>query len=150
MPSERTHRALVITREGGKVTTTPLPPGTARAAGLAAGEHADRQIVTGATGQQLDRHGAGQTVGRIARRARAASTSGRKLWHAFITAALDPAVPLRDMQEAPGTPARESRSGRARPPSTGTLPTSSPPLSPRRRAHRAGTAGQRVPAGRLL
>jgi integrase/recombinase XerD len=45
-------------------------------------------------GQRLDRHGAARVVRRVASRA------GITLRHAFITAALDAGVPLRDVQEA--------------------------------------------------
>ena len=53
------------------------------------------------TGQRLDRHGAGRIVRRVARRAGLAKKIGpHTLRHAFITAALDAGVPLRDVQEA--------------------------------------------------
>jgi len=52
-------------------------------------------------GRRLDRHGAGRTVRRIARRAGMTKPVGpHTLRHAFITAALDAGVPLRDVQEA--------------------------------------------------
>jgi integrase len=51
--------------------------------------------------QRLDRHGAGRIVRRIAKRAGIAKPiSPHTLRHAFITAALDAGVPLRDVQEA--------------------------------------------------
>ncbi len=50
---------------------------------------------------RLDRHGASRIVRRVARRAGLAKTIGpHTLRHAFITAALDAGVPLRDVQEA--------------------------------------------------
>ena len=50
-----------------------------------------------ADGRRLDRHGAG----RIVRRAGIGKTvTPHTLRHAFITAALDAGVPLRDVQEA--------------------------------------------------
>jgi integrase/recombinase XerD len=49
----------------------------------------------------LDRHGAGRLVRRVARRAGVDKPIGpHTLRHAFITAALDAGVPLRDVQEA--------------------------------------------------
>jgi integrase/recombinase XerD len=77
MPSERRHRTLVITRKGGKVTTIPLAPRMARAVDLAVGERTDGPIFTDASGQRLDRHGAGRIARRIARRVRTGRTSGR-------------------------------------------------------------------------
>jgi integrase/recombinase XerD len=53
------------------------------------------------TGARIDRHAAGRIVRRIARRAGIAKRIGpHTLHHAFITAALDAGVPLRDVQEA--------------------------------------------------
>ena len=98
---ERGHRTLVITRKGGKVVTIPLAPRTARAIDLAIGERSEGPIFLAADGRRLDRHGAGRVVRRIARRAGIAKTVGpHTLRHAFITAALDAGVPLRDVQEA--------------------------------------------------
>jgi site-specific recombinase XerD len=98
---ERGHRTLVITRKGGKVVTIPLAPRTARAIDLAIGERCDGPIFLTADGRRLDRHGAGRIVRRVARRAGIAKPVGpHTLRHAFITAALDAGVPLRDVQEA--------------------------------------------------
>ena len=98
---ERGHRTLVITRKGGKVATIPLAPRTARAIDLAVGERTEGPIFTHSDGRRLDRHGAGRIVRRIARRARIGKNIGpHTLRHAFITAALDAGVPLRDVQEA--------------------------------------------------
>jgi integrase/recombinase XerD len=97
---ERGHRTLVITRKGGKVVTIPLAPRTARAIDLAIGERTEGPIFL-AEGRRLDRHGAGRIVRRIARRAEITKPVGpHTLRHAFITAALDAGVPLRDVQEA--------------------------------------------------
>ena len=101
MGTERGHRTLVITREGGKVVTIPLAPRTARALDLAIGERCEGPIFTSSNGSRLDRHGAGRIVRRIARRAGISKPVGpHTLRHAFITAALDAGVPLRDVQEA--------------------------------------------------
>ena len=54
-----------------------------------------------ADGRRLDRHGAGRIVRKVARRAAIGKTvTPHTLRHAFITAALDAGVPLRDVQEA--------------------------------------------------
>jgi integrase/recombinase XerD len=98
---ERGHRTLIITRKGGKVVTIPLAPRTARAIDLAIGERAGGPVFLAADGRRLDRHGAGRIVRRTARRAGIGKVvTPHALRHAFITAALDPGVPLRDVQEA--------------------------------------------------
>ncbi len=99
--TERGHRTLAITRKAGKKAVIPLAPRTARAIDLAIGERCEGPIFTTATGQQLDRHGAGRIVRRVTRRAGLAKKIGpHTLRHAFITAALDAGVPLRDVREA--------------------------------------------------
>jgi len=98
---ERGHRTLTITRKGGKVVTIPLAPRTARAIDLAIGERTDGPIFLAADGRRLDRHGAGRIVRKAARRAGIGKVvTPHTLRHAFITAALDAGVPLRDVQEA--------------------------------------------------
>jgi integrase/recombinase XerD len=98
---ERGHRTLTITRKGGKVVTIPLAPRTARAIDLATGERTGGPIFLTTDGRRLDRHGAGRIVRRVARRAGITkNVSPHTLRHAFITAALDAGVPLRDVQEA--------------------------------------------------
>ena len=98
---ERGHRTLVITRKGGKVVTIPLAPRTARAIDLAIGERCDGAVFLARDGRRLDRHGAARIVRRVARRAMIDKIIGpHPLRHAFITAALDAGVPLRDVQEA--------------------------------------------------
>ena len=75
--------------------------GTARAIDLAIGERTDGPVIPAAEGRRLDRHGAGRIVRKTARRAGITKTvTPRTLRHAFITAALDTGVPLRDVQEA--------------------------------------------------
>ena len=79
----------------------PAAPRTARAIDLAIGERIDGPIFLGPDGQRLDRHAAGRIVRRVARRAGITKKVGpHTLRHAFITAALDAGVPLRDVQEA--------------------------------------------------
>jgi site-specific recombinase XerD len=99
--AERGHRTLVITRKGGKVVTIPLAPRTARAIDLAVGERSDGPIFLSEDGRRLDRHRAARIVRRAAHRAGIIKPVGpHTLRHAFITAALDAGVPLRDVQEA--------------------------------------------------
>jgi integrase/recombinase XerD len=98
---ERGHRTLTILRKGGKTVLIPLAPRTARAIDLAVGERSEGPMFLGLDGERLDRHAAARTVARIARRAGLTKTVGpHTLRHAFITAALDAGVPLRDVQEA--------------------------------------------------
>src|SRR5271163_4216626 len=98
---ERGHRTLTITRKGGKVVTIPLAPRTARAIDLAIGERTEGPVFLAVDGRRLDRHGAGRVVRKVARRAEITkAVTPHTLRHAFITAALDAGVPLRDVQEA--------------------------------------------------
>jgi site-specific recombinase XerD len=92
---ERGHRTLTVTR------TIPLAPRTARAIDLAIGERTEGPVFLARDGRRLDRHGAGRVVRQVARRAGIAKpVTPHTLRHAFITAALDAGVPLRDVQEA--------------------------------------------------
>jgi integrase/recombinase XerD len=114
---ERGHRTLTITRKGGKVVTIPLAPRTARAIDLAIGERTGGPVFLAADGRRLDRHGAGRIVRKVARCAGISKPVGpHTLRHAFITAALDAGVPLRDVQEAAShaDPRTTMRYGRAR------------------------------------
>ncbi|MGH2705297.1 MAG: tyrosine-type recombinase/integrase [Actinomycetota bacterium] len=88
-------------RKGGKVVTIPLAPRTARAIDLAIGERIEGPIFLGADGLRLNRHADRRIVRRVARRAGIVKRVGpHTLRHAFLTAALDAGVPLRDVQEA--------------------------------------------------
>jgi integrase/recombinase XerD len=99
---ERGHRTLTVSRKGGKVVTMPLAPRVARVLDLAIGERIEGPIFVDGAGERLDRHAAGRIVGRVARQAGITKRVGpHTLRHAFITAALDAGVPLRDVQEAP-------------------------------------------------
>jgi hypothetical protein len=78
----------------------PLAPRVARAIDLAIGERAEGPIFIEADCRRVDRHAAGRICahhppGRDHQAGRTAH-----LRHAFITAALDARVPLRDVQEA--------------------------------------------------
>ena len=98
---ERGHRTLTVTRKGAKVVTMPLAPRVARALDLAIGDRFDGPIFVDGTGERLDRHATGRIVRRVARQAGITKRVGpHTLRHAFITAALDAGVPLRDVQEA--------------------------------------------------
>ena len=81
--------------------TVRANPRTARAIALASGERCEGPMFLAPGGRRLDRHGAGRIVRRIARRAGITKPVGpHTLRHAFITAALDAVVPLRNVQEA--------------------------------------------------
>jgi site-specific recombinase XerD len=97
----RGHRTLVVTGQGGTVVTVPLAPPTARAIDLATGEHSEGPIFLAANGLRPGRHGAARIVLRVACRAGITKPVGpRTLRHAFMTAALEAGVPLRDVREA--------------------------------------------------
>jgi site-specific recombinase XerD len=148
---ERGHRTLVITRKGGKVVTIPLAPRTARAIDLAIGERTDGPLFTTADGQRLDRHGAARIVRRVTRRAGIAKhVSPHTLRHAFITAALDAGVPLRDVQEAAShaDPRTTMRYDRARTSLIGTPLTSWPRSSPELRDSRLSRSVCPLPAAK--
>jgi site-specific recombinase XerD len=101
MGIERGHRTLLIRRKGGKIVRIPLAPRTARAVDLAVGERVEGPIFLATSGERLDRHGAARIVRRVARLAGITKrVTPHTLRHAFITAALDAGVPLRDVQEA--------------------------------------------------
>lgn len=99
----------------------PLAPRTARAIDLAIGERTDGPVFLAADGRRLDRHGAGRLVRKVARHAGIGkAVTPHTLRHAFITAALDAGVPLRDVQEAashadPRTTMRSARVGPRQP-----------------------------------
>ena len=83
------------------MVTIPLAPRTARAIDLAVGERVEGPMFIAPDGRRLDRHGAARIVRRVARRAGITKPVGpHTLRHAFITAALDAGVPLRDVQGA--------------------------------------------------
>jgi integrase/recombinase XerD len=130
---ERGHRTLTVTRKGGKVVTVPLAPRTTRAIDLAIGERTEGPVFLARDGRRLDRHGAGRIVRTTARRAGITkAVTPHALRHAFITAALDAGVPLRDVEEAASHADPRTTMRRQSGPAaawTGTPPTSSPPTS---------------------
>jgi integrase/recombinase XerD len=98
---ERGHRTLTVTRKGGKVVTMPLSPRVGRVLDLAIGERLEGPIFADSAGERLDRHAAGRIVRRVARQGGITKrVEPHTLRHAFITAALDAGVPLRDVPEA--------------------------------------------------
>ena len=98
MGIERGHRTLLVHRKGAKIVRIPLAPRTARAVDLAVGERVEGPIFLAASGERLDRHGAARIVRRVARLAGITKrVTPHTLRHAFITAALDAGVPLRDV-----------------------------------------------------
>ena len=98
---ERGHRTVTILRKGGKIVTITLAPALHALLDLAIGERSEGPIFQADDGSRLDRHAAARIVRRIARRAGIAKKVGpHTLRHAFITAAIDAGVALRDVQEA--------------------------------------------------
>jgi site-specific recombinase XerD len=98
---QRGHRTLFVHRKGNKLATVPLAPRTARAIDLAVDDRQAGPIFYGPDGQRLDRHRAARIIARLGRRAGLPKPiSPHTLRHAFITAALDAGVSLRDVQEA--------------------------------------------------
>jgi integrase/recombinase XerD len=98
---ERGHRTLTITRKGDKIVTIPLAPRTARAIDLAIGERAEGPVFLVRTADGWTGTVPGASSAKTARRAGITKTiTPHTLRHAFITAALDAGVPLRDVQEA--------------------------------------------------
>jgi site-specific recombinase XerD len=78
-----------------------MPPRVARAVDLAAGDRLSGPVLLSRSGRRLDRHGATRIVRRLATRAEITKhISPHSLRHSFITACLDPGVPLRDVQVA--------------------------------------------------
>lgn len=99
--AERGHRTLAIVGKGNKPALIPLAPRTARAVDLAAGERHTGNLILDSRGMPMARHSATWVVRKLARRAQIAHhVSPHGLRHAFVTAALDAGVPLRDVQIA--------------------------------------------------
>ena len=129
---ERGHRTLTILRKGGKTVIVPLAPRTARPSTSRSVNAARDQCSSGPTGSA-------STVtprpGSSAHRPQSGipkRVGPHTLRHAFITAALDAGVPLRDVQEAAShaDPAPPCATTEPESRSTATPPTSSPPSSP--------------------
>ena len=97
---ERGHRTLRILGKGNKPATIPLVPRTARTIDLAVGERHEGPILRRHDGQRLDRRTAHRWVRSIAKRGGLGAVHPHMLRAAFIMAALDAGVPLRDVQLA--------------------------------------------------
>ena len=97
---ERGHRTLRIIGKGNKPATIPLVPRTARTIDLAVGERFDGPVLQRRAGQRLDRRTAHRWVRSIGKRAGLGVVHPHMLRAAFIMAALDAGVPLRDVQIA--------------------------------------------------
>jgi site-specific recombinase XerD len=97
---ERGHRTLRIVGKGNKPATVPLVPRTARTIDLAVGERHDGPILRRRDGQRLERRTAHRWVRSIGKRAGLGNVHPHMLRAAFIMAALDAGVPLRDVQLA--------------------------------------------------
>ena len=98
---ERGHRTVTVVRKGGKIVTMPLAPRVARTIDLAIGDRTRGPVFLAASGQRMNRHAATRIVRRVAKAAGLDKhISPHTLRHAFITAALDAGVALRDVQEA--------------------------------------------------
>jgi site-specific recombinase XerD len=93
---EHGHRTLRIIGKGNKPATIPLAPRTGRTIDLAIGEQVEGPILRRRDGQRLDRRTAHRWVRSIGKRA----GLGHVLRAAFIMAALDAGVPLREVQLA--------------------------------------------------
>ena len=97
---ERGHRTLRIIGKGSKPAVIPLVPRTARTIDLAVGERSGGPILCRQDGNRLGRRTAYRWVRSIGRRAGLGLIHPHMLRSAFIMAALDAGVPLRDVQLA--------------------------------------------------
>ena len=97
---DRGHRTLRIIGKGNKPAVIPLVPRTARTIDLAIGERRDGPILIRLDGARLDRRTAHRWVRSIGKRAGLGHVHPRLLRGAFIMAAIDAGVPLRDVELA--------------------------------------------------
>jgi integrase/recombinase XerD len=97
---DRGHRTLRIIGKGNKPAVIPLVPRTARTIDLAVGERGEGAILLRHAGERLDRRTAHRWVRSIGKRAGLGAVYPHMLRAAFIMAALDAGVPLRDVQLA--------------------------------------------------
>jgi integrase/recombinase XerD len=97
---ERGHRTLRILGKGNKPAVIPIVPRTARTIDLAIAERHEGPILRRRDGQRLDRRTAHRWVRSIGKRAGLGAVHPHMLRAAFIMAALDAGVPLRDVQIA--------------------------------------------------
>ena len=97
---DRGHRTLRIIGKGNKPAVIPLVPRAARTIDLVIGERSEGPILHRHDGQRLDRRTAHRWVRSIGKRAGLGIVHPHMLRAAFIMAALDAGVPLRDVQIA--------------------------------------------------
>ncbi len=97
---ERGHRVLRIIGKGNQPAVVPLVPRTARTIDLAVGERMCGPILTRRDGTRLDTRTAYRWVRATGRQAGLDHVHPHMLRAAFIMAALDAGVPLRDVQLA--------------------------------------------------
>jgi site-specific recombinase XerD len=97
---ERGHRTLRAIGKGNQPAVVPLVPRTARTIDLVIGERVSGPILVRRDGQRLDPRTAHRWVGAFGRRAGLGVVHPHMLRAAFIMAALDAGVPLRDVQLA--------------------------------------------------
>jgi len=97
---ERGHRVLLIVGKGNKPAGIPLVPRTARTVDLAIGERNQGPILLRHNGGRLDARTAYRWVRSVGERAGLDRVHPHMLRAAFIMAALDAGVPLRDVQIA--------------------------------------------------
>ena len=97
---ERGHRTLRIIGKGNQPATVPLVPRTARTLDLAIGERNAGPNLQRSDGARLDTRTAHRWVRAIGKRAGIGHVHPHMLRAAFIMAALDAGVPLRDVQLA--------------------------------------------------
>ena len=97
---ERGHRTLQIIGKGNRPAGIPLVPRTARTLDLAIGERGEGPILLRRDGHRLDSRTAYRWVRSIGKRAGLERIHPHMLRAAFIMAALDAGVPLRDVQIA--------------------------------------------------
>ncbi len=105
----RGHRIMTVTRKGGGIVTVPIAPRTGRAIDLCVGERTEGPILLNRDATaRLDRHAAARIVRRLAKRAGIDKrVTPHRLRAAFITAALDAGVPLRDVPRSSITRRRQ-------------------------------------------
>lgn len=97
---DRGHRTLRIIGKGNKPAVIPLVPRVARRIDRAIGERSEGPILQRHDGQRLDRRTAHRWVRSIGKKAGLGLVHPHMLRAAFIMAALDAGVPLRDVQIA--------------------------------------------------
>jgi site-specific recombinase XerD len=97
---DRGHRTLRILGKGNKPAVIPIVPRTARTIDLARGERTEGPLLLRSDGDRLDRRTAYRWVRSIGKHAGLGQVHPHMLRAAFIMAALDAGVPLRDVQIA--------------------------------------------------